>query len=191
MAIAVYEKREQLVDNNTGELLLDTTSFEEVNRGISEPPYMKVYLEDLGAFKRLTAGEVKILVYVAATVTYEGEIFLPMVIRRRIAESADCKVQSVTNAIHTFLAAGILKRVESTIFALNPDYFAKGAWRVIREQRKAFQSITTYYPNGAKKTLTQIVETNEEPSLIDENVTEELQTVSETEAEVEPQTPSD
>ncbi len=81
-----------------------------------------------------------------------------------------CKIQSVTNAIYTFLAAGILKRVEATIFALNPDYFAKGAWRVIREQRKAFQSITTYYPNGAKKTMTQIVETSEEPSPIDENI---------------------
>lgn len=153
-----YTLEKQLHEANkehrlNGEWFREIVDFCDIEFFDLEPKLRKnnCYLEDLGTFKYLTADEVKILIYVAATVTYDGEVVLATAIRRRIAESAGCKIQSVTNAIYTFLAAGILKRVEATIFALNPDYFAKGAWRVIREQRKAFQSITTYYPNGAKK----------------------------------------
>jgi len=55
-------------------------------------------------------------------------------------------------------AKGILKRLGTAVYILNPDLFARGKWREIRERRKAFQSVTTYYPNGEKTIETNLIE---------------------------------
>jgi hypothetical protein len=43
-------------------------------------------------------------------------------------------------------------------YSKHPEYFAHGKCREIRERRKAFQSVTTYYPNGEKTIETNMVD---------------------------------
>lgn len=152
------EKTESLTNELTGELLSLTKEVTDINTIPVEPNYLKLYIEDLGLLKKLSGSEINILLYVAAQADYSGEVHLPLLVKGRVAESVGVKVQAVNNAIVKLSAKGLIKRIGTSVYILNPDLFAKGKWRDIREQRKAFQSITTYTPDGKKQTETRIIE---------------------------------
>lgn len=181
----------RVMNDLTGELMLMTTATTDINSVPTEPNYLKLYVDDLGLLNKLSGGEARALIHIAAIANYDGEIVLPLLIKKRIAEKAEVKVQAISDTIVKLISKGILKRIGSAVYMLNPDLFARGKWRVIREQRKAFQSITTYYPNGAKQTMTQIVETSEEsyPNPTAETIAEIVP--EEPPTEDEPQAPSD
>ena len=153
------EKRERVIDKLTGELLSDQTNVVDINRMPSEPAYIKFYIEDLSLLKKLTAGETRILLYLAAVADYSGEVLLPLGIKKRIASSAELSVQAVSNAITKFTSKQILNRVDTSIYELNPDLFARGKWREIRERRKEFYTKTTYRRDGTKEVETNVIET--------------------------------
>lgn len=152
------EKTESVVNDLTGELLSMTTETTDVNTVPVEPNYLKLYIDDLGLLNKLSGGETRALIQIAAIANYDGEMVLPLAIKKRIAEKAGVKVNSISDTLTKLINKGIIKRLDPTLYVLNPDLFAKGKWRDIREQRKAFQSITTYKPDGTKKTETRIVD---------------------------------
>lgn len=152
------EKTESVVNDLTGELLSLTTEITDINTAPTEPNYLKLYIDDLGLLNKLSGGETRALIHIAAIANYDGEVVLPLVIKKRIAENSGIKVQSISDILTKLIKKGILKRIDKTLYLLNPDLFAKGKWREIREQRKAFQSITTYLPSGEKTVETKIIE---------------------------------
>lgn len=154
MAIHI-EKIESVVNDLTGELLSLTTEVTDINTVPTEPNYLKLYVDDLGLLNKLSGSEVIALIHIAALANYDGQVSLPLLIKQSIAEKAGVKIQAVNNATVKLTRKGILKRMGTAVYLLNPDLFARGKWREIRERRKAFQSITTYLPNGEK-----IIETN-------------------------------
>ena len=152
------ERREQVIDKLTGELLRDRTNIIDITRMPEEPAYIKFYIDDLSGFSKLTAGETKILLYVAAAADYEGLVSLPLGVKNRIAKSAGCTSGTVSSAISKFCNQEILKRLDVGLYELNPDYFAKGKWREIRERRKAFYTTITYTPDGQRTVKTDLVD---------------------------------
>lgn len=152
------ETTESFVNELTGELLPFVTEITEVNALPVEPNYLKLYIEDLGLLKRLSDGEINILLGIAAVSEYSGEVHLPLLIKQRIANSAGVKIQTINNIIAKLINKDVIKRIGTTVYILNPDLFAKGKWRDIREQRKTFQSITTYNQNGTRTIEIRIVE---------------------------------
>jgi hypothetical protein len=156
------EKIETITNDITGELLSITKEVTDINQLPAEPNYLKLYIDDLGLLNKLSGGETRALLQIAAIANYEGEVVLPLAIKKRIAEKAGVKVNSISDTITKLIAKGILKRVDMTLYILNPELFAKGKWKDIREQRKIFQAITTYYPTGKKVTETVILENPEQ-----------------------------
>lgn len=152
------ETTERVIDGKTGELLKDEITYTMVKSAPDEPPYIKMYIEDLSRLCRLTAGENKILLQVAALANYDGVIALPAGIKEVIASNINSKPKVINNALTSLCKQNVLKKSGVGVYTLNPDLFARGKWRDIREQRKAFQSITTYTPDGLKKTETRIIE---------------------------------
>ena len=152
------ETREQLVDSLTGELLRDETTYSQTNFAASEPAYIKLYIEDLGNLCHLTAGETKILLQIAALANYNGIVALPAGIKAEVAAVVGCKPPVVNNALTSFCNQGVLKRTAVGVYELNPDYFARGKWREIRERRKEFYTTTTYRRDGTKEVETNIIE---------------------------------
>jgi hypothetical protein len=147
-----------MIDTLTGELLSDKTNIIDINRMPEEPAYIKFYIDDLSGFSKLTAGETKILLYLAAAADYEGLVSLPLGVKNRIAKSAGCTSSTVSSAISKFCNQKILKRLDVGLYELNPDYFAKGKWREIRERRKAFYTKITYNPDGRRTVETNLVD---------------------------------
>lgn len=152
------QRTERQIDTLTGEVLYDRTNVIDITKMPEEPSYIKFYIDDLSLINKLTAGETKILLYVAASASYQGEALLPLVIKKRIATNAELSVQAVNNAITKFCNKGILKRLDTGLYELNPDLFARGKWREIRERRRAFYTKITYQPNGEKTIETDVVE---------------------------------
>ena len=152
------ETTESVVNELTGELLSFVTEITEVNALAVEPNYMKLYIEDLGLLKRLSDGEINVLLGIATVSEYSGEVHLPLLIKQRIANSAEVKIQTINNIIAKLISKDVIKRIGTTVYILNPDLFAKEKWRDIREQRKTFQSIITYNQNGTRTIEIRIVE---------------------------------
>jgi len=149
------ETRQQIIDNNTGELLHDTTNIIDIHHMTAEPAYIKLYIDDLGLLSRLSAGESQILIYVAACADYKGMVALPTGIKTRIVKTIGCSDSAVNNAVNKFCKENILRKEGGGLYELNPDYFARGKWREIRERRKDFQTKITYRRDG-----TRMIETN-------------------------------
>jgi len=149
---------EKQIDRLTGELLSEKTNVIDITKMPDEPAYIKFYIDDLSLLNKLTAGETRVLLYVAASANYEGEALLPLVIKKRIANTADLSVQAVNNAITKFCNRKILRRLDTALYELNPDLFARGKWREIRERRKTFYTKITYQPNGEKTIVTETEE---------------------------------
>jgi hypothetical protein len=154
-------ERQQIIDNNTGELLYDKTNVIDINKMPDEPAYIKFYIDDLSGLQGLTAGETKILLYVAASADYKGMLALPTGIKSRIAKSIGCSDGAVNNAVNLFCKKQILIKEGGGLYELNPDYFARGKWREIRERRKAFYTKITYTPDGQRVVKTDLIENTE------------------------------
>ena len=149
---------ERQVDRLTGELIYDKTNIIDITRLPEEPAYIKFYIEDLSLLNKLTAGETRILLYIAANANYQGEVLLPLVIKKRIATNAELSVQAVNNAITKFCNKNILKRLDTGLYELNPELFARGKWREIRERRKAFYTKIIYTPDGQRTMETAVID---------------------------------
>ena len=156
--IKIFEQRTTHVDRQTGEITLDEVVHAEVSALVAEPAYIKLYIDDLGRLCNLTDGQRSILLYVAACVNYYGFVLLPTGQKARIAKSASCSISAVNNAVNFFCKNNIRRKEGGGLYELNPDFFARGKWREIRERRKEFYTTTTYRRDRTKEVQTNIIE---------------------------------
>ncbi|MEI7795607.1 MAG: replication/maintenance protein RepL [Methylococcaceae bacterium] len=156
--IATFEQRTRHIDKHTGEITLDEVVLTDISGLAAEPAYVKLYIDDLGRLCNLTDGQRSILLYVAACVDYSGFVLLPTGQKERIAKSAGCSISAINNAITHFCKNNILRKEGGGLYELNPDYFARGKWREIRERRKEFYTKTTYRRDGTKEVETNVIE---------------------------------
>jgi len=63
---------EKHIDTLSGEIISDKTKTVDTRRIPDEPSYIKFYIDDLSLLNRLTAGETRILLYIAANASYQG-----------------------------------------------------------------------------------------------------------------------
>ena len=109
-----------------------------------EPAYIKLYVDDLGYLMGIQEGHRSILLYIAASVGYDGFVTLTLARKARIAATVGMAVKTVDNAITALIKATILRREGRCEYELNPSLFAKGEWMHIRERREAFNLQITY-----------------------------------------------
>lgn len=125
----------EVVDYTTGEVKSRTTT--KRYRG-DEPSYIKLYLQDISYLHGLptTAGDLmhELLNYV----TYgTQEIVLTATIKKRIADSIGIATKTLDNRLQDLVKKGIIDRVGSGTFTLNPYLFGKGDWKTILELRNS------------------------------------------------------
>jgi hypothetical protein len=142
--MSTFERVETVVDVLTGELLLERKNVIAFNPIPPEPAYVKLYIDDLGKLLDLQSGHRDILLYVAANVAYDGLVSMTAMRKQRIATVLKCSVRSIDNAITEFVRRRILNRVGRAEYELNPNLFAKGSWKEIRERRLKFSARITY-----------------------------------------------
>lgn len=142
------EKVERVVDQATGEILSHQSRVINVRPMEAEPDYVKMYVGDLGRLKSLSPAATEILLYIAATVDYDGFVSLTAHKKARIAMTCGVSTKTIKNAIIEYIKAGVLTRVGRAEYELDPSLFAKGKWRIIRERRREFVAKLTYGAEG-------------------------------------------
>lgn len=121
---------------------IDYTTGEVTSRSVTkrfrgdEPNYIKIYLEDVSYLHGLPTSTSDLLQELLKYVTYgTQEIGLTATFKKRIAENTGMAMQTLNNKLQDLLKAGILDRVATGTFVLNPYLFGKGDWKTINELR--------------------------------------------------------
>lgn len=158
MATTKLERIDRTIDSLTGEILAEHTKIIDLKPMEQEPDYVKFYIEDMGRMMGLQDGHRSILLYVAASVSYDGTLSMTNYRKGRIACTLGCSKRSIDNAISEFVKQGILVRIARGEYELDPHLFARGRWVDIRQRRLKFSAKITYSPTTGRTIETEVSE---------------------------------
>lgn len=146
--MARFEKVTEKIDQDGA--IMRTAEIINIQRLPAEPPYIKLYIDDIGRMYGLRPSHQDILLYIAAGTGYDGIVTLSKRKKFAISQTVNCSFGTVENAITELARLQILKRVGRGEFELDPRLFAKGEWCTIRERRATFTAAIRYLPDGAR-----------------------------------------
>ena len=132
------------VDHTSGEVTSEQST--TVVAFPTEPPYIKMYIDDLCHLAGVSNADQSVLHLMLMKLDYEGYIFLSPRFRAHICDSLGITPKTLRNRLSGLVKAEIIKSEYKSEYQVNPNYFARGDWRNVVEQRKAFSVTTTYDP---------------------------------------------
>jgi len=142
----VFERQVHTVDRETGEVLESSSS--NVYRLPAEPAYVKMYLDDLCIFVSAPDALKSMLLMLLRRVDYDGYIPLTPRVRKEIAAHLGIADQTFRNRLNDLCKKDLIRRISTNEYQANPHFFARGDWKTICAQRKAFQLRITYSNAG-------------------------------------------
>jgi DNA-binding MarR family transcriptional regulator len=149
----VYSEMTRTVDYETG--VINEEEERKVIKLPQEPPYVKMYIEDLAAVLNLPIGVRGLLYALVLRIDYDGIITLGSTSKKKIAERLKITVGTFDNYLTKLVKAGVLRRIGRGEFEVNPHLFARGDWAEVRRRRdnfgKTFRMTITYSPTGKRK----------------------------------------
>lgn len=157
---------ERTINKSTGEVLSETTS--NVVRLPQEPPYIKMYLDDLCELIKVPGPQRQLLEMMLQKLDYEGFITLSPRYRKKICERLKIKDQTFRNYLGGLCKSQILKRQATNEYEVNPRYFARGEWRQIAERREQFEMRVVYGPEGRQIVTDRVNRDDDQPDLFDQ-----------------------
>ena len=149
----VYSEVTKTVNHETG--VVSEEERTKVVRLPQEPPYVKMYVDDLAAVLNLPIGVRGLLYALVQRIDYDGIITLGSTSKKRMAERLKVTVGTFDNYLTKLVKTGVLNRIGRGEFEINPYLFARGDWAEIRRRRdrfgKTFRMTVTYSPSGERK----------------------------------------
>lgn len=135
-------------NHETGEI----TAIEDVTvlRIPKEPPYVKMYIDDISKIVGLSAGAQNVLYELVTKIDYDGIVTVTKGTRDRIAAKTGLKETTVRNRISDLSASGIIKKAGYCEYEMNPNLFAKGDWQDIYKRRCGFKLEINYSKDGVR-----------------------------------------
>ena len=116
-----------------------------------EPPYVKLYLDDICAVNEVPDAARKLLHHLLKRLGWDGYITLSPRSRKEMAAQLGWADQTFRNRLALLCKSGLIANHGQNEYMANPTYFARGEWKAIIAQRKAFELTITY--NAAGKTV--------------------------------------
>ncbi|HHD2824524.1 replication/maintenance protein RepL [Clostridium perfringens] len=147
-SIVTGVETQKIIDVSTGEVLQEQSQLKTQTKG-AEPPFIKLYIDDLMLINDLPTSSSNILWELVKTMSYDQEIVLNASRKKRICANLNIQMQTLNNALTKFVKKEILFRTEPGIFVPNPYLFAKGSWNDVKELRM----IVNYTPKGKSISL--------------------------------------
>ena len=133
MSMTLYEEVKETKDHHTGEIK-SSTRFTSIKHE-AEPSYIKLYLSDICKLNDIPKTGNDVLNELLPLVNYDNEIILNSTLKKRIYEKIGIKKGSLDNNIYKLTKQGVLKRVGSGTYMLNPLIFGRGKWQDIKALR--------------------------------------------------------
>ncbi|HEA0136005.1 TPA: hypothetical protein RU539_004972 [Escherichia coli] len=115
----------------------------------AEPPYVKLYLADIGAIHGLSKSQSDVLFQLAMLIGWDGMVSVSKTrFEKTIKPRVKIEYQSFKNIVAKLVEKGIFLRSGRGELEANPFIFARGDWPSIYEKRKNVELIITYDESG-------------------------------------------
>ena len=124
----------------------------EVSGFEQEPPYVKIYLDDIGKLQGLNNSEQKILNELVFNMGYKNVVPSYKPVKEMIASKLDIKYNTVDKAIKQLHSKGILIRKARGFYIMDPNLFGRGKWQDIKKIRMTID----YNQDGTKTINTEV-----------------------------------
>lgn len=136
-----------VVDGQTGEVLQNIEHSQTGTKTIrsAEPPYVKFYIEDMLYMSDMPKTYTNLTYELIKRATYANEeeglcVSLTPYTKSKICTACGWdKLRSLNNALTKLVKGGILKRLGTGTYQLNPYLFGKGEWRDIENIRMTWE----------------------------------------------------
>ena len=145
-------------DRTTGEVLKKKNT-RTYNWG-DEPPYIKMYIDDILYLKDLPKGYNSILNEFLKRMTYAGhnrgqEIVINSSVKRIISKDLGLSVSHINNTLYDLVKGQVLFRLDIGLYQVNPHLFGKGEWSDIAALR-----LTITYDASGKTVMSEVERKN-------------------------------
>lgn len=140
-----------------------------------EPPYVKMYINDLSAILEVKDGPRKLMYELARRMDYEGYITLNAGIKKVIRANlpvnkrrklADGTIEEYTqplgdgafrNYLSELCKKEMLRHVDTGLYEMNPNFFARGKWEEIAKRRVEYELKVKYTASGEREITGEFV----------------------------------
>lgn len=126
--------------------VLETTQFDR------EPPYVKIYLADIGKLNGLNKSEQTLLNELVFNMGYNNIVPSYKPVKQMIAEKIGMPYNTLDKAIKELHKKGILIRKARGLYLMDPDIFGRGSWKDVQKIRM----VVEYGADGRKFVNTEI-----------------------------------
>lgn len=138
--------------DENGEIKSETNevSFKSISQDI-EPDFVKLYLNDIARLYDLPRATSKLLLEILRFMGYDNVVALGKWRKAEIANKLGISTGTLANALTKFIEEGILSKVSSSEFVVNPMIFGRGKWKDIHRLRILIE----YSPDGKQFSMTR------------------------------------
>ena len=143
-----FQETTQVVDENG---MVKQKQQTNVVQFPNEPPFIKLYIEDLTAILKLPNGTKDLLYSLLMKMDYENIVTLTSRSKKEIASRVGIKIQTFDNYLRKLVDAEVFKRIGRGEYKVNPNLFAREDWGNISRQRDEWMLKITYTSNGTRK----------------------------------------
>lgn len=130
-----------------------------------EPPFVKMYLQDILYLKDMPRGLNPVLTILLKNIQWgSNKLILNSSLKKQMANEINLSVATIEKAITKFIKAEILFREDKGIYLFNPYLFGCGYWTDIKEIRTEVK-----YSLDGRTFSTQIIKKDGDSEKIEEN----------------------
>lgn len=143
----------EVLDKETGTVILEDTKIQSFSID-KEPDYVKLYLEDISRLKDIPQGMNKVLFELMKSVTYSGIVMAYKPVKQIMCRNMGISMNYLNKCIDEFYKKGILIRYARGVYIADPNLFAKGSWKDIKNLRLVIE----YGKDGTKSLKSNVSE---------------------------------
>lgn len=118
-----------------------------------EPPYIKMYIEDIAKLSDIPSGMSPILIELISQMGYNNIIAAYKPLKLITCRKLGISIDYLNKAIQEFYEKGLFIRVARGVYMADPELFARGKWEDIKELRLVVQYNTEVKGKGPAKQL--------------------------------------
>ena len=126
----------------------DISTFQKTSHTLveSEPNYIKLYINTILTFNELSTTLSPLMLELLKRMTFANPaepnggqmIVISAYVREQICETLDIKLNTLSKSIKQLCMNGVLKRLGTGAYQVNPYFFGLGDWKDIKKIRATF-----------------------------------------------------
>ena len=138
-----------VLNRENGDIIQESTTKKAIFE--AEPPYVKMYLEDISRLKQLPQSTNSILTELLSAMNYNNVVPMYKPIKDMICYKLGLSLHTLNKSIDELYRKGILIRKARGLYLLDPHLFGRGTWNDIKQIR-----LTVDYSNGERQLRSSI-----------------------------------